>query len=443
MSKQSDIAYDEKAVQETMKDPAMMEVVASKVAQGCSAAAISADMNIPRRIVSILIAGMGRPYGNPPAEDSEVSEVAVRAEAENQARRAQKFMDKNRVERKAFREGARFYNAVEELTAEVRDLLGTYKFSTPRQPRGRKPAGAMGIIQLSDLHLNEVVELCDTMGQNAYSYEIAAARLQKYACRAIEEFESNSIRSVLVLMTGDILNSDRRLDEILGNAGNRSKALVVAVDLLQQFIRHLAEHFSVEVMSVCGNEARKDDDLTSATSAFTHNYDYDIHMMLAAMFAANDTSGVMFHPVVNASEVPFKVGPKTILGVHGHQFDKGGDKLNDKISKIVAKYARVGIIIDYVVFGHMHATHISDYYARSSSLVGSNAYSNNALMVSGLAAQNIYMVRGSDITGEAIPLQHTDGYEGYSYRHDLVAGSGMRKSLDKARDRKTVFEVVV
>jgi hypothetical protein len=39
-------------------------------------------------------------------------------------------------------------------------------------------------------------------------------------------------RKVVVACLGDFLNSDRRLDELLSNATNRSKATLLAVDIL-------------------------------------------------------------------------------------------------------------------------------------------------------------------------------------------------------------------
>jgi predicted phosphodiesterase len=294
---------------------------------------------------------------------------------------------------------------------------------------------------LADLHLNEVVLLNDTIGMNEFNYDIAAKRLQKYADKAINLLEHQGVTTVLVAMTGDMLNSDRRLDELLTNAGNRSQALVVAVDLLQQFLRQLADHFSVAVVSICGNESRKDLELGSTSKLFTHNYDYDIHMMLDTIFNSSDAD-IVFLPITDAYEMLVDVLGRGILFVHGHQYDSAA-KVQEAVARDVAKFARAGKSVDYTIFGHIHCTHISDAFARSASLVGGNAYSGHKLLVSSTAAQNVHVVESDSITTTAINLQNCDDYVGYKYHKNLTNGSGMRKSVDKARDNKTVFKLVI
>lgn len=434
-------AADKALLAECLNDEELMADIQDRVGSGESPTSIAYNVKLPHRIINTLISSMTKPTGST-VHDADLPEI--QGEAELQARRAQKFQDKNRISNKTFREGARYYNAVEELAAETRDLLGSYEFSTPRHHKSkRKNPAPIGIIQLADLHLNEVVELFDTIGTNSYTYRVASQRLQKFADQAIKRFLANGIKSVLIASTGDLLNSDRRLDELLSNAGNRSKALVVSVDLLQQFIREIAEHFDVTVLSICGNESRKDDDVGSTNATFSNNYDYDIHMMLWAMFDQNKCPSVQFMPVCDAFEAYVQVAGHGILFIHGHQYDAGG-KLDDKVAKDVARYARAGKVVDYVIFGHVHATRIGDFFARSGSLVGANAYSNHKLRVSSLASQNIYVV--DEVQGvfpTAVPLQETAGYEGYDYPEHLITNTGMRKSVEKAAERKTIFKLVI
>ena len=72
-------------------------------------------------------------------------------------------------------------------------------------------------------------------------------------------FKSRSITNVLLVQSGDLLNSDRRLDELLSMATNRAKATFLAVAIVQQVILDLNEHFNVSVASVTGNESRVKD----------------------------------------------------------------------------------------------------------------------------------------------------------------------------------------
>jgi len=439
-SNRINLQADKELAGKCASDEMFMTDLSMRVGSGESNRSIAVNLDVPQRIINRLVLGLRKPCGEV-VDDAEVDEI--QAEAEVQARRAQKFMDKNRVQNATFRAGARYYNAVEELTAELVQLLSSYKLGNPPKRKSRSGQGheRVGIVQLSDLHLNEVVQAADTQDRNEFNYDVAAKRLEKYADEVIDLFKHKGISIIMVALTGDVLNSDRRLDELLCNAGNRSKALAVALDLLQQFIRQLSEHFSISVLSICGNESRKDIEIGSTSKAFTHNYDYDTHVMLESLFSASG-SGVTFLPLTSAYEMVVDVMGHGVLFVHGHQYE-GSAKLQDTVAKDVAKFARAGVIVDYTIFGHVHCTHISDSFARSGSLPGGNAYSGHKLLVSSRASQNAYVVDAGGVTAVAIDLQDCDGYAGYEYRKELVAGSGMRKSVDKSRDNTTVFKLVI
>ena len=74
-------------------------------------------------------------------------------------------------------------------------------------------------------------------------------------------------------MGGDFLKNDKRTDEYLTNACNRSKAVVLSTHLLRQ-------SFYVEVVSVAGNESRAKDEIGWASEAVTDNYDSHIYWMI-------------------------------------------------------------------------------------------------------------------------------------------------------------------
>jgi len=158
----------------------------------------------------------------------EYSDPEVRTEAVKQAKLKQRAQDINRIERKGFREYARVENAVSEYVQEISAILKSFK-PTQKIPRRTKNGKAGGIIHWSDQHLNERVSLPN----NTYDWNIAAKRLKKHVDACKRQCEAHGINRVLIAMTGDLLNSDRRLDELLSNAGNRSKASVLAVDLYQ------------------------------------------------------------------------------------------------------------------------------------------------------------------------------------------------------------------
>jgi len=336
----------------------------------------------------------------------------------------QKLQDKNRLANKLLREQAKITNSSNELLQELLNKLPKIKDFTPElSNKIIEITERSAIIQLSDLHLNEIVYGSDTLNTNVHNYEIASKRLWKYA-KKIKEVLGNKVSYILVAMTGDILNSDRRPDEILMNAGNRSEALIYACQVLSSFLIDLSKDYQIGVTSILGNESRNDLDVVWSNP--THNYDFLIHKFLSIMLS-NQTN-IEFLEVQRSYERVINICGANILITHGHT------RLDWR--KAVTKYNNAGIILHYMIYGHLHSTKIDDRYSRSASLVGGNFYSTFNLHVMSRASQNIYIIelekdsKIPSINPIAIDLQNTEGCDMYSYDKD-VCKEGMRKSIRK------------
>ena len=140
----------------------------------------------------------------------------------------------------------------------------------------------------------------------------------------------------------------------------------------------------------------------------------------------------------NALELVIDVNGTNMLVVHGHQLGKMD---TNQVGKIVSKYSAQGIIIDFIICGHLHETMIRDNIARSSSLVGSNAYSEKALNLAGTAAQNIYCFTSDGRHDIRIDLQDTDQWEGYDINNELFAYNA--KSAQKTQKNETIFKIII
>ena len=74
-------------------------------------------------------------------------------------------------------------------------------------------------------------------------------------------------------------------------------------------------------------------------------------------------------------------------------------------------------------------------------MVGSNDYAEKALNLSGRASQNCYIFYDDgNRDGIKIDLQNTDGV-GYNIDKSLEAYNA--KSASKAKEKKTIFEIVI
>ena len=358
------------------------------------------------------------------------------------AKNRQALADTNRIERKAFREHARIENAVMAYARELGALLDERGF-THEVLLSEPPADgeAVLIVQLSDLHFNERVEL----PSNRYDFSVASARLAKLAARVKQLGRCYGARKVVIACLGDFLNSDRRLDELLSNATNRSRATLLAVDILRAFLLDLRSEFALEVYGITGNESRVTAELGWSDALATDSYDLMIYAILQRGFAGTKgagTSGAGSDGIAfcgfRANELLFEVMGRTFLCLHGHQV---GANTQKSVQEIAGRYAARGITVDYTLFGHQHATAIGDYHARNASLVGSNAYSEAGLNFCSKAAQNVHVVTAASIDGMKVDLQDTTGITPYPFVSEWEAYCP--KSEGKLHDGAVVFQVVV
>jgi predicted MPP superfamily phosphohydrolase len=356
----------------------------------------------------------------------EIADKEVIEENLKLAKRSQKQADLNRIKNKSFREHVRLENSLVEYNKALIDILKTESLKTTIKQHESKGKQAI-IVQIADTHFNELVDL----KHNKYDFEVASKRLQKFAHHIKEYASFYNVNEIFIAITGDLLNSDRRLDEKLSMASNRAKATFLGVHLLKHFILDLNSIANISVGCVSGNESRAYE-LGWVDMVATDNYDFTIFEILRMLLPDINfiTSGGL--------ELVVEVNGHNVLLIHGHQL---GNMQNDKIAKIISKYARNGIILDFMMCGHLHETKITDMFARSSSLVGANAYSENALLLSSRAAQNIYIMKDNERHDIRIDLQHTKGFKGYAINKELSAYNA--KSLDKTHKKQTVFKIVI
>ena len=293
------------------------------------------------------------------------------------SKQKQKIQDLNRIQNKSFREHARIENALVEYNKEIIKLLKTESTNT-KVKKHKETNKAAILVQIADTHFNEIVNI----DSNKYDFQIASKRLQKFAYHIKKYATLHKTKEIIVGITGDLLNSDRRMDEYLNQSTNRAKATFLSTILLKTFLLELNEIANISVACVTGNESRVQQELGWTDIVASDNYDLTIFEMLRLLLPKmNFMSG-------NALEMVLEINKQNVLLIHGHQLGKMD---GNQVAKVIAKYSTNGIKIDFIICGHLHETMIRDQIARSASLVGSNTYSERALNLAGRAAQNIYI----------------------------------------------------
>jgi predicted phosphodiesterase len=361
------------------------------------------------------------------------SEIELSKENIILSRKQIKEQDKRRVENKRFKDHAKIINVVEELQIEILALLA--KKALPKSAfRGKKivSSGKVGaIIQLSDLHFNELIDL----PHNKFDFRIASKRLRKYVNDCKKYLKANGIKDVCIAMTGDLINSDRRLDEKLAQATNRAKAVCLSTILLEQVLLDLQKDFNLSVTSVAGNESRITEDIGWVEEVASDNYDTIIHGMLKQLFK---NSNIKFFDG-NANERIVEIVGQNVLLQHGHQH--GSTNAGKNFQSTKGKLASQGVIIDFIITGHYHNAKNGDTFAQSSSLAGANAYSNDALGLESRASQNLHIFfENGNRDSIKIDLQNYGDIEGYPIDKDLESYNA--KSVSKSKKKVIVHRVV-
>ena len=223
---------------------------------------------------------------------------------------------------------------------------------------------------------------------------------------------------------------------MLNAASNRTKATFLAVDILQQFILDLNKDFNITVAYVSGNESRVNPEIGWNDNIVSDSYDTMIFYILKKVF--EKSKGIYFIEG-DCSELTICINGVNILMMHGHGCINGS--VEKSIEQVKGRYASHGVIIDYVIFGHIHSAIVGDHFARSSSLCGSNAYNEKSLNIRGRASQNLYVIHNNKlIDGVKVDLQITTGDQ---YSVDTTLAEYNQKSENRGKDTRTIFQVIV
>lgn len=356
-------------------------------------------------------------------EQPEITEHALRTSYRNQ-----KLRDQLNMQRKFVRESGRGVNVLEELNIELIHTLGQHDMSVFTTSHPTDDGDAVAVLQISDCHFGEVV---DSVRGNHYDFRVASARLRHYVDKSRKYLKAFGIKNVLVALTGDMINSDRRLDEITSNADNRSKMVFTAVDILNQILLDLNKDFNLTVASICGNESRLGKDIGWVKFIASDNFDYTIHNILSYMH--KDSDGIQFIKMDDPLECLINVNGQHFLLIHGHNGMSKTSRAETEVAKVRSKYANHGVNVRMVLMGHIHQAFISDMFCRSSGLPGSNAFSDNGLNLVGRASQNLHIVyQNGNIDSIKIDVQDVDADHHYPYNEDTEAYK------PKPKDQKTV-----
>lgn len=316
---------------------------------------------------------------------------------------------------------SRVINTIQQYSNELKQVFNQYDITEYiiNHPTINIASDNVGIIHLTDLHFNEViVDILD----NNYDFKVASKRLHKFISKAKQYFINKNINTILLAMTGDLINSDRRLQQLLSQATNRSKATFLAVNILSNILLDLTnEYDNIFVANVSGNQSRMTKDIGWTQMLASDNYDFTIFNILKYIYRQSDIKFIAGDSYQNVITIGADNNHDiNILLLHGNNAKLSGN-VQYGVQQIMGKYSSKGINIHFMLFGHYHSCRIGDNFARGGSLSGANGYSDKYLQMSTKASQNIHIINriNGQIDSIKIDLQNTDGYDGYLLEQKL------------------------
>lgn len=365
-------------------------------------------------------------------EKLDAADLEIQADNVKLADQLQRTRDINRVANKSWRQNTREYNANEALNnaiARAIDRLPECFVDFPVRT-GRYSAEAPVVIaQWSDHHANEVINMGEV---NKFDFTIYAKRLEKYVSFLKLQAEAFGAERVVVAMGGDLINSDRLVDEKLTEAANRADALVITAEILFEAIMDLRADFFVDIVGVVGNEGRVGEKQAFAKKAAKYNYDRAVLKVLQGMTDKSnpgDRGLRYFTGDQGVNERTFTVHDTTFLLIHGNQGGVAGGAQKN-IQSVIGKYAMAkDMRIDKVLAGHIHSSYAGDFFARNASMAGTNDYSDS-LQYASKAAQNLHVVTPNDLFTMVVDLQDYSNFDGYPIE-DMLRSFGVQTADNK------------
>lgn len=356
-------------------------------------------------------------------------------------KKRQLMQDKNRIKNKTVREHYRLENALREYAKALINIyrehgLSLKKYNIESISKKNKEGG-VGVIHCTDWHGNELIN----EAFNTFDFVVLSQRAKAYVQESIDRFKREKVRKVLFAVTGDMLNSDRRLDEKIHMSTNRAKATILMQHIMFQAIMHIRKELKVEIsiVSVLGNEARIDQEMTFSDDALSNNFDFVIMAGVWNMIKASGIKGIKLISLHKVEEVVCVDGLNFLFM---HNFGKQLDNQKN-ILQTIGRYARDhDIRIDYMIGGHIHDPYITSLSARGGSIAGGNSFSTKALNYASRASQNNFVVKNGVVSPNVVDVQSMNGEEeGYHIIKELEAYNA--KSVSKLNKGKVAMQVVI
>lgn len=282
-----------------------------------------------------------------------------------------------RLEQRTIDKDAELKQAVRELTKirkendELQELMARYATIKPEDmkvPEWVRPDDSTvakrgtPVLMLSDLHLDEVVDLYEMDSMNEYNRGIATERFERIIDSTVTLMKTYvsgiHLDGIVVPILGDIVTGDIHEELLRTNEVPVPDTIVHWVPKLASGLRYLADEFGrVHVPCVAGNHDRTTKK-TPSKQRMTSSYAWIIYNWLAD--SLRDDERITFG-ISSSAEQIIPVYDTNFLLTHGDAFRSAGGVggLYPSMLKFLlrrhAMYGAVNKHFDYALMGHWHS----------------------------------------------------------------------------------------
>ena len=266
----------------------------------------------------------------------------------------------------------------------------------PRFPSGKRPSGRkhlperVAVLLLSDWQLGQLVQLADTGGANAFSWEVAERRAARLVDAAVGHIENTlhayHVSRVIFALLGDIVEGH---DVFNGQPWQLEKdAAMQAIDgsaLMSSVLTGIMEALrpagvAFDMYAVPGNHGKPGGRRGGATPA-TFSFDYLLYEFLRRELAKWPLEHVAVEP---AGRLLFQAAGHVCLMTHGNEVRGWGGFPYYGLDKAHARLTlELETLFTYWLLGHWHADATLPA-GRGKRIVNGNAVGANQLTTAAL-----------------------------------------------------------
>jgi len=320
---------------------------------------------------------------------------AVTATApEDDAAKVGRKLDRERRDHAATR---RLLTAAEVRLAELERLMDRYAAIKPADakvpawvaPKATKAKAhhATALLMLSDLHLDEVVDLHEMGGINQYDRAIAERRLTNVV-EGVVKLTSHYVAGVtfdgiVVALNGDILTGDIHHELAVTNEAPTPASIAHWVPRLASALTYLADNFGkVHVPCTSGNHDRDPNKRrTPSKQREESSLAWIIYNWLADMLRGDER--ITFSITTSPGQV-YPIYGTVFHQIHGDQFRSAGGigglypSMLKYLHRMDSLYASQGQRVDYHLLGHWHQYLTGPNFIVNGSLKGYDEYAKTS-----------------------------------------------------------------